>query len=156
MGVPMAERNTREFLNALRAELTIPTVHSVSELRDQAIAAFTHELDAKLRNIQDHETLQITYRVDIVNQNGQIRSGRGYDRHMPEYAIWRKAVFERDKFTCQQCGETKGGLNAHHIKGWAKHPEARFDIDNGITLCVNCHQKKHPTIKIVGRLRKAR
>jgi hypothetical protein len=50
------------------------------------------------------------------------------------------AVFERDGFTCQECGATKIFLNADHIKPWATHPDLRYDVDNGRTLCVPCHQ----------------
>lgn len=59
-----------------------------------------------------------------------------------EYKNWRKEVFKRDNFICQNCGYDKGKiLNAHHIKSWNKNPELRFDVNNGITLCVNCHRK---------------
>lgn len=53
---------------------------------------------------------------------------------------WRIAVFERDNFICQCCGWDKGKiLQAHHIKNFSNHPHLRLDIDNGITLCKNCH-----------------
>ena len=55
---------------------------------------------------------------------------------------WRKEVFMRDNYTCQECG-VKGFIHAHHIKEWALYEDKRFDIDNGITLCVNCHSKIH-------------
>ena len=62
-------------------------------------------------------------------------------RYSFEMKLWRKAVFERDKYTCIWCGDKKGGnLNADHIKPFALYPELRFAIDNGRTLCVNCHK----------------
>ena len=64
-------------------------------------------------------------------------------RHSIEYRIWREAVFKRDNYTCRKC-DRKGIINAHHIKSFIKFPELRFNIDNGITLCLECHrQVKH-------------
>jgi hypothetical protein len=56
---------------------------------------------------------------------------------------WRNSVYRRDKFTCQNCNKIGGKLNAHHIKPWAKFPDDRFNISNGVTLCVNCHKEIH-------------
>jgi len=55
---------------------------------------------------------------------------------------WRNAVYLRDRWTCVFCG-TKGKIHAHHKKPWATHPELRFDVDNGITLCIKCHGDMH-------------
>jgi NUMOD3 motif/HNH endonuclease len=61
-------------------------------------------------------------------------------RHSIEYKLWRKAVFERDDYTCVWCGKRGTTLNADHIKPFARFPELRFAIDNGRTLCVPCHK----------------
>ena len=65
------------------------------------------------------------------------------DRNTKEYSEWRESVYKRDKYTCQICKKVGGNLNAHHIKEYAKFPELRFEIDNGITLCEECHRKIH-------------
>lgn len=66
-------------------------------------------------------------------------------RESSEYKQWRKSVFTKDKYTCQHCGKTGGNLNAHHIKPFSLYPDMRFDVNNGITLCRECHIKIHKT-----------
>ena len=65
------------------------------------------------------------------------------DRNYAEYVVWRTKVFERDNYTCRKCGQWGGELNAHHIKPYAKYPDLRTKLDNGITLCVKCHREAH-------------
>lgn len=60
-----------------------------------------------------------------------------------EYQLWRKAVFERDDFTCQKYGIRGGLLHAHHINNFADFPELRLAIDNGITLSEKAHKEFH-------------
>jgi hypothetical protein len=81
---------------------------------------------------------------------------------------WRPKILERDNFICKECGETNINLlEAHHInhlsnliknkiKTYNNESLDKFElsqkiildkdiqsIENGITLCKNCHRKKH-------------
>jgi len=75
------------------------------------------------------------------------------------YKNWRKAIFERDDYTCQHCQARNGNgkeiyLEAHHIKEWIDYPELRFELFNGLTLCNVCHNKtKNPNKWIKKKVR---
>lgn len=72
------------------------------------------------------------------------------------YREFTKLVFERDNYTCVLCGIRGGKLNADHypksfsaivkehsIKNMAQAMSCRelWDVNNGRTLCVDCHRK---------------
>lgn len=58
----------------------------------------------------------------------------------PKYKKWRSDVFQRDNWTCQTCGIRGIHMEAHHINSWAKFENLRYILDNGVTLCKECHQ----------------
>lgn len=66
-------------------------------------------------------------------------------RTSSDYMEWRIKVLRRDNFTCTMCG-VKNGMgrkvvfHIDHIKPFATHPELRLDINNGRTLCKDCHK----------------
>jgi len=88
-------------------------------------------------------------------------------KNLREYKVWSKSVLERDKYTCQECGNVGGILAAHHIKEFYiifnefliyynqfspiedKETLVRlaitykpfWEIDNGKTFCKDCHSK---------------
>jgi len=65
-------------------------------------------------------------------------------RTSDKYAEWREAVFERDGYACQDCGASDEYLNAHHLVPISEDISKALDVDNGVTLCIDCHQKRHP------------
>ena len=86
----------------------------------------------------------------VASLNEKIRSSK-------KNIEWILAVFKRDNYTCQECGDKKGGnLNAHHKKQLSKiikeynlktmydafKCKELWDVNNGRTLCEGCHQKE--------------
>lgn len=59
----------------------------------------------------------------------------------------KRRIFERDDYTCQDCESRGGNLNAHHIEPASENPDKVHDIDNGVTLCVECHAERHPKLR---------
>ena len=79
-------------------------------------------------------------------------------RRLDEYEAWRRSVFLRDRFTCQQCGKRNGRkkiIEVHHQTSLsilvrennitsideALSCPILWEVDNGLTLCKTCHQK---------------
>ena len=90
-------------------------------------------------------------KISAVQQGISIEDWKGFisteDRRLrnsAKYSIWRSACMLRDDFTCQECGERGCFLEVHHIKSWRDYPELRFNINNGITYCKECHIKIDP------------
>ena len=92
------------------------------------------------------------------NWKGGVTSFHSQIRNCFEYRQWRSDVFTRDKYTCQICGDDRGGnLQAHHKTAFinilnkyeittfeeALKCEALWNINNGITLCEECHKEFH-------------
>lgn len=68
-----------------------------------------------------------------------------------EWKEYRQAVFNKyGGAYCQKCGvksNKQGGhranLHIHHIMSYVDHPELVNDVDNGIPLCIDCHNAFH-------------
>ena len=80
------------------------------------------------------------WRGGITKENDRIRT-------TIEFKNWARAVKERDNFTCVKCSDRSAQghyvyLHSDHIKPFATHPDLRFDLANGQTLCKPCHAVK--------------
>lgn len=78
-------------------------------------------------------------------------------RSLAKYAEWRNSIYERDDYTCQICGKRGEQLNAHHKRSLsvlinehniltteeALECKSLWNIDNGLTICIECHDKLH-------------
>lgn len=89
------------------------------------------------------------------NWKGGITSVNHSIRTSVKFKDWRTAVFIRDNYTCQECGKHGGWLEADHKKQFALilkenniktlkkalKCEELWDVNNGRTLCKECHKK---------------
>lgn len=65
-------------------------------------------------------------------------------RKVPGYKQWAKDVKKKDNYSCVVCGDSSSGnLVSHHLDAWLSFPEKRFDLDNGVCLCKDCHYDFH-------------
>ena len=88
-------------------------------------------------------------------------------RKLTEYDEWRNKVFKKDNYTCQECGQYGGNIEAHHKNPFAEllsefleeynqfspyeekeiltrlamKYKSFWNINNGETTCIKCHSK---------------
>lgn len=81
---------------------------------------------------------------------GDARKTDHMERYNQEYREFRLSVYTRDNYTCQCCGakNQKGQnksvyLEAHHLNNFKDYVDERYDSNNGVTLCQECHRKFH-------------
>lgn len=63
-------------------------------------------------------------------------------RRTYKYSLVLK-TYKRDNYTCCKCNKHTTSLCAHHLDGYHWCKEKRFDLDNLVTLCINCHKLFH-------------
>lgn len=99
-----------------------------------------------------------TEKLRQIHASGMIRGPKHYhwnpaltdeerEHKRPDAYLTSKIVFWRDNYTCLCCGRRCCCLNAHHMRPWGKDRSARYDPDNLVTLCVDCHKAFHHECK---------
>ena len=88
-------------------------------------------------------------RENNYNWKGGVSSINNIIRSSEEYKEWRIKIFERDNYTCRLCNSRNVHIHAHHILNFANYKNNRFNVNNGITLCIKCHNNVHSSDKII-------
>jgi hypothetical protein len=145
----------REYLGQGRSASDIATEHGVTE---NAILFWLTKHAIPRRTM--HEVRRRKYWGSTGPKNPMhgrcgAKNPRWIDGSSPErqrlYAqsFWKQLVqevYRRDGFRCRRCASPhtrRNRLHAHHVKPWAGHPTARFDLTNLLTVCAPCHQWIH-------------
>lgn len=111
-------------------------------LKNQNAKGYKHTNETKKKISENNKGKKSSqWKGGITPINLQIRQSL-------ELRLWKKAVLERDNFTCQKTGQRGGKLVVHHINNFADFPELRTSISNGIILSKESHIEFH---KIYGK-----
>lgn len=68
------------------------------------------------------------------------RGGKSFEPYSVDWSTTlKRAIRERDKYTCQVCGEPQGdrALDVHHID----YDKTNCSPENLVALCLVCHRK---------------
>jgi 5-methylcytosine-specific restriction endonuclease McrA len=67
-----------------------------------------------------------------------------------KHELWKRKVFEEfgesGYYFCMGClkeFKDKENLVAHHMLSYSGFPKERYNVDNGMILCKECHRKAH-------------
>ena len=88
-------------------------------------------------------------------------------RESDRYTEWAQDVLQRDGHECTMCGGRAELLNAHHIKAFSQIMDEHgittveeavacpelWDIRNGMTVCIPCHNKIHAKLKAKAKVK---
>ena len=77
-----------------------------------------------------------SWKLDKTQEERELR------RRTNKYKKWRITALIRDNYTCQLTGKI-GKLVVHHLDSYATHKDKRYNLDNGITLLKEVHNKFH-------------
>lgn len=99
------------------------------------------KIASSIQYFKDHPEVNLKAKKKELTKLGKI-----FDLNCEQitYALlsWSKTVKKHDNNKCTWCNSTKN-LKSHHIWHKAYCPESALDVDNGITLCHDCHVEQH-------------
>lgn len=121
----------------------VDNVMQVNEVKEKVTATMVERYGVERHAQTEEGILQFTGKNNP-KWKGGITSEYMKLRNSAKQKEWKLSVFTRDDFQCVVCGCNKSGsFNAHHILNFAEHKHLINEVDNGVTLCRECHQGFH-------------
>lgn len=132
--------NSSEFIAHIVAGLLLLTYHSykielLREIKDKNINDWPKLYRLNQKRYDNHIK---TIMADFYGWRYKEEDGRIVDELL--YIKWKKEIIKRDSRKCFICDNTKK-LEFHHKLSWKDYPDKRYDADNGMILCHDCHVK---------------
>lgn len=162
MSAEMRAKISNKLRGIKRSPETLAKMRISGKLNNQKISVEAHKRQGdKLRGRKYTEERLIKCKERFIikenhpNWKGGITPVVMQIRNSLRMRQWISDVFRLDDFTCQDCFARGGKLNAHHLKSFsliykenniktlqdALDCEELWDLNNGQTLCVDCHKK---------------
>jgi len=105
------------------------------------------KINGKMKSLGRHKTFEeaVIARKEAERVLG-FSANHGSPRKVVDAISWTEQIKENANYTCSICG-SKDSIVAHHLQSIdIERPETyklRYDIDNGVCLCSDCHIKFH-------------
>lgn len=138
------EKSTTQIANEIRASASVVCswlkTHGIPRRRvgvhKPYIRTEAHKAQTGLRSSKYVGAANPNYKGGPNRENMRLRTS---------YAAktWAVRVKERDSYACVDCGASGVKLHAHHIETWKDCPDKRYDVANGVTVCIPCHEVRH-------------
>lgn len=85
--------------------------------------------------------LSPTWNPNLTDEDRKANEARSSDK---QWRACSNRTKKRDNNTCQCCGyQSNKGIVSHHKNGWDNFKEQRYDDNNVVTLCIECHKLFH-------------
>lgn len=110
-------------------------------LAKSSVSRRLKKIGLKLRNSSDYDKEKRYWLWKGENYLDPLSRKRNQLKHRK----WSVSVRKRDDNKCRDCGIKHKRLHAHHIISLKEciNTYLEFDIENGITLCPQCHKNIH-------------
>lgn len=105
-----------------------------------------------MNNKERYHRQTFAYRHKIKSEKyiKRLRRNHLLDENTPfnELYFWAREVRMKDGHKCIQCGKRRK-LTSHHLFNKCKYPLLKYNINNGVSLCFNCHIELHKLNDII-------
>jgi len=92
------------------------------------------------QHCKDHPEIYLKSKKKTIGKIGRIFD-KSFDSMYFALKSWSKSVRKRDNNQCQICGIMSD--HAHHIFHKRFYPQLALNLNNGISLCIKCHNESH-------------